>query len=65
MLVIDLRKLIFLTNWGLLKNNLTVFNLSWKNQQNEFRLDKEFQLKCIPTLIQWKKVFKLDLVFFI
>lgn len=27
---------------------------SWKNQDNEFRKDPEFKLKCIPTLVQWK-----------
>jgi hypothetical protein len=26
----------------------------WKNQDNEFRKDPEFKLKCIPTIIQWK-----------
>jgi hypothetical protein len=30
---------------------------TWKNPENEFRKDREFQLKCIPTLIQWKTVF--------
>lgn len=33
---------------------------SWKNPENEFRTDKEFQLKNIPTLMQWKKVCLLD-----
>ncbi|CAF0913449.1 unnamed protein product [Brachionus calyciflorus] len=28
---------------------------TWKNPQNEFRMDKDIQLKCIPTLMQWKK----------
>ncbi|RNA10276.1 thioredoxin domain-containing 17-like [Brachionus plicatilis] len=28
---------------------------TWKNPQNEFRTDRDIQLKCIPTLVQWKK----------
>jgi hypothetical protein len=32
---------------------------SWKDPNNELRLDTEFSLKCIPTLVKWKTSQKL------
>jgi hypothetical protein len=29
---------------------------TWKNPENEYRLDKDIRLERIPSLIQWKTV---------
>ena len=40
-------------------NIYLLFLKSWKDPNNELRLDKEFSLKCIPTLVKWKTNQKL------